>query len=66
MQNNIGKNVKVISGKHAGVQGQLMSIEEDIFSGRSEAHVAVKRKTWLRFFHLIKAVTVSPDELALA
>jgi ribosomal protein L24 len=64
MHINIGSNVKVTSGKHAGQQGKLVSRYED--ADGAVAEVEVVHKTWLRFFHFMKTVEVRPSELALA
>ena len=64
MHKLVGKDVKVVSGKHAGQQGKLLSVS--YAEGLEEADVKVTHKTWLRFFHFMKIITVRPSELAAA
>lgn len=63
MQKLVGKNVKVVSGKYAGQHGKLLSVS--YAEGLEEADVKVLHKTWLRFFHFMKVITVRPSELAV-
>jgi ribosomal protein L25 (general stress protein Ctc) len=64
MHQLIGKDVKVVSGKYAGQQGKLLAVA--YAEGVEEADVKVVHKTWLRFFHFMKVITVRPSELAVA
>ena len=64
MREFIGQSVKVVSGKHAGKQGKLLSVSYT--EGSEEADVKITHKTWLRFFHFLRIITVKPSELAAA
>lgn len=64
MHELIGQNVKVVSGKHAGKSGKLLSVS--YAQDSAEADVKIAHKTWLRFFHFVSIVTVKPTELAAA
>lgn len=64
MQELLGQQVKIVSGKHAGKQGQLVSITHA--DGTSEAEVLLKRRSLFRFFHFLSSVFVSPSVLAAA
>jgi ribosomal protein L25 (general stress protein Ctc) len=64
MQELIGKNVQVVAGKHAGKQGKLLSVS--YAEGTEEADVKITHKTWLRFFHFLRIITVKPSEVVAA
>jgi len=50
--------------KHAGKRGKLLSVV--YAEGCEEADVKIAHKTWLRFFHFLRIITVKPSELAAA